>query len=185
MIRHPKSVSDTAYLGLFSGIESGTAERFIDTVCNKIPADTKTLYILFSNSGGSVSAGFVIYNFLRSLPYTIVMHNIGSVDSIGMVVFLAGARRYCTDNATFLMRRIAGDHADKDAAKEKLTCTMTEETKINETIVERSELTAKQLDRLFTQGKCELAAFARQKKIVHDIRACPFPQEHVYLVNGR
>ena len=187
MIRHPKNVSDTVYLGLFSSIESSTAERFIDTVCNKIPADTKTLYILFSSSGGSVSAGFVIYNFLRSLPYTIIMHTIGSVDCIGMVLFLAGKQRYATDNATFLLQRITshpGESETPNAAKNRLSCVTVEQTKIRDITLERTDLTEKQFDKLFAQGKCETAKFALQKKLIHAIRPCPFPKEHVYIIKN-
>ena len=183
MIRHPKTVSDTAYIGLFSPIESNTAERFIDTICNKIPADTKTLYILFSTSGGSVSAGFVIYNFLRSLPYTIIMHNIGAVDSIGLVLFLAGTKRYSTNNATFLIHHILDEDTNTESsAKERLSCIAVEERQIKDVILERTDLTEKQFDKLFAHGKRETALFALKKKLVHEIRPCPFPKEHVYII---
>lgn len=182
MIRHPKSVSDTAYIGLFSRIESSTAERFVDTICNKIPADTKTLYILFSTSGGSVSAGFVIYNFLRSLPYTIIMHNIGSVDSIGIVLFLAGKQRYSTDNATFRIHRIMDEETSESSVKERQSSIVVEERAIRQVILERTDLSDKQFDKLFAHGKRETAKFALQKKLIQEIRACPFPEEHVYII---
>jgi ATP-dependent protease ClpP protease subunit len=182
MIRHPKNVSDTAYLGLFSPIESITAERLVDTVCNKIPADTKTLYILFSTSGGSVSAGFVIYNFLRSLPYSIIMHNIASVDSIGIVPFLAGKQRYSTSNATFLIHRIMDEERSESSVKERQSCIAVEEKQIKDVILERTDLTEKQFDKLFAHGKRETATFALQRKLIQEIRPCPFPKEHVYII---
>ncbi len=49
-------------------------------IINKQKPDV--IYCLFSSHGGQVEAGITLYNFLRSLPVELVMHNTGSTDHI-------------------------------------------------------------------------------------------------------
>jgi ATP-dependent protease ClpP protease subunit len=56
-----------------------------------------------SSSGGLVDEGMSLYGFIRSLPVGIAIHNIGSIDSIALAVYLAGSRRLVNPEATFLM----------------------------------------------------------------------------------
>jgi ATP-dependent Clp protease protease subunit len=56
-----------------------------------------------SSSGGMVEEGMSLYGFIRSLPVDITIHNIGSIDSIALAVYLAAARRLANPDATFLM----------------------------------------------------------------------------------
>ena len=50
--------------------------------------------LFMTTPGGDVATGFTLFHYLRSLPVKIVTHNVGSVNSIGNVVFLAGEERY-------------------------------------------------------------------------------------------
>ncbi len=45
----------------------------------------------------------MLYHFLHSLPVPVITHNIGSVESIGIVVFLAGERRFACPHSRFLI----------------------------------------------------------------------------------
>ena len=45
-----------------------------------------------STEGGNMTAGFALYFFLKSLPLPLTTHNMGSVESVGVVIFLAGAK---------------------------------------------------------------------------------------------
>lgn len=42
---------------------------------------------MLSTPGGSVMNGLNLYNVLRALPFKIITHNVGNVDSIGMQLF--------------------------------------------------------------------------------------------------
>jgi ATP-dependent Clp protease protease subunit len=59
------------------------------------------LHLLISSPGGSVFHGLSIHNFLKSLTLDVSTYNFGSVDSIGVVMFCAGSRRYCVPNSRF------------------------------------------------------------------------------------
>lgn len=66
-----------------------------------------------------MTAGFALYFFLKSLPLPLTTHNIGSVESVGVVIFLAGGRRYACPGTRFLVHPlhwgfgnlVAADHS--------------------------------------------------------------------------
>lgn len=186
MLKPQTNPSDTQYLGLFSSIETSTAEKFIKLVCTKMPSATKKLHILFNSSGGSISAGFVLYNFIKVLPYHVIMHNVGSVDAIGIVVFLAGKERYSVENGTFLMHHITTQIPERISTesmmREKLSCIDAEAQKIKKVLLEHTKLTEQQLE--FKDGRLEDAQFALKNGIIHGIEQCPFPSDHFYLITG-
>ncbi|MFC3461170.1 ATP-dependent Clp protease proteolytic subunit [Massilia haematophila] len=72
-----------------------------------------------STEGGNMTAGFALYFFLKSLPIPLTTFNIGSVESVGVVIFLAGQKRYACPGARFLVHPlhwgfgslVAADHA--------------------------------------------------------------------------
>jgi ATP-dependent Clp protease protease subunit len=72
-----------------------------------------------SSEGGNMTAGFALYFFLKSLPVPLTTHNIGSVESIAVVIFLAGQQRYACPGTRFLIHPlhwgfgslVAADHA--------------------------------------------------------------------------
>ncbi len=47
--------------------------------------------------------GFTLYNFLRSLPVPVTIHNLANVQSTAVIVFLAGSRRLVCPQARFLL----------------------------------------------------------------------------------
>ncbi len=72
-----------------------------------------------STEGGNMTAGFALYFFLKSLPVPLSTHNIGSVESIGVVIYLAGSKRYACPGTRFLVHPlhwgfgnlVAADHS--------------------------------------------------------------------------
>ena len=72
-----------------------------------------------STEGGNMTAGFALYFFLKSLPLPLTTHNIGSVESVGVVIFLAGTKRYACPGTRFLVHPlhwgfgnlVAADHS--------------------------------------------------------------------------
>jgi hypothetical protein len=64
-----------------------------------------------STEGGNMTAGFALYFFLKSLPIPLTTFNIGSVESVGVVIFLAGAKRYACPGTRFLSIRCTGASA--------------------------------------------------------------------------
>lgn len=51
------------------------------------------LHVHLSSDGGTNDQGFAIYHFLRSLSVPITMHCIGTVESMAVIMYLAGETR--------------------------------------------------------------------------------------------
>ena len=67
------------------------------------------IHLFLSTPGGSVREGISIYNFARALSVPIVAYNIGSVDSIGNVVFQAAGRRVAATASSFMFHGVGFD----------------------------------------------------------------------------
>lgn len=170
------------YLNYFDQILEPQVKTLMN-VCSQIIAQKKpdTLYFLFSSPGGSVNAGITFYNFLRSLPAQIVMHNTGSIDSVATVIFLAGERRYAAKHSSFLFhgiqRQIGKDSRFRSTdLKEQLSGLELNESKLIGIISERCELTEGEIRDLFQQGESKDLSFALEKKIIDEIRNPKIPK---------
>ena len=51
--------------------------------------------------------GLSAYNYFKGLPVSIITHNFGSVDSIGVVLFCAGGKKFSVPQARFLLHSIS------------------------------------------------------------------------------
>jgi ATP-dependent Clp protease protease subunit len=72
-------------------------------LCNAVNLRVPSITVFMSSSGGMVEEGMSLYGCIRSLPVPVTIHNIGSIDSIALAVYLAGSRRLSNPDATFLM----------------------------------------------------------------------------------
>ena len=113
-------MAQVTYISYYDAISEPKA-RALMQACTQAIDQTKPsrLYFLFSSSGGSVDAGITLYNFLRALPIPVIMHNVGSIESIANVVFLAADERYATPHATFLLHGITWNFAQGTQLSQK------------------------------------------------------------------
>jgi hypothetical protein len=92
---------------LFVGeIDGNTANKFTAALLNQILQQPTNVIIGINSGGGNVVSGIAMYNTMLAMPYPIVTHNIGSVDSIATVVFLGGAQRYSCAASTFMFHGV-------------------------------------------------------------------------------
>lgn len=169
-------MTETVYFTFHDAINPDSVNRVMDFTSKAIAQyNPKTLYFLFSSGGGFVDSGVTLYNFLRALPQKVIMHNIGSIDSIANAVFLAGHERYATPASAFLLHGISWTFQQGAA----LTYTQMQETMSRfdaaeqlsaQIIGDRTTLDAKEVRNLFRQGEAKSPAFAKEKGMIHDIR---------------
>ena len=181
-----KLLSDgNAYIMFLGIIDAQSAQALAECISN-LPKDTHTLHISFSTEGGSVTYGFAIYHFLRGLPYEIIMHNIGSVDSIGLTIFLAGEKRYTTTHGTFLIHRVTSDQQKEKVGasllKETLNSIEANEQKVRNLYRERSSMPKTDIDKLFESGELKDAKYALDHGIAHEIREFTIPANTKILI---
>ena len=71
------------YVVFTAEIVPQTVEPLIQALSNLAQKGIPEVYLAISTPGGSVMQGITLYNFLRGVPFNLVVHNIGNVDSIG------------------------------------------------------------------------------------------------------
>lgn len=174
---------DTIYVNYFDSINDAKTKALM-AICSDIVAKQKprTIYFLFSSVGGQVNAGITLYNFLRSLPVEIVMHNNGSIDSIANVIFLAASKRYAAKHSSFLFHGISWNFAAGAALsfsqlKENLSSFEREESKLVSIIAERTKMSETEVKELFRQGESKDLKFAIEKGVISEVKDPAVPKD--------
>jgi hypothetical protein len=119
-------------------------------------------------------------NFLRALPIELTMHNTGSIDSIANIIFLSANTRYTSVHSSFMFHGIfhpINASLKKIQLQELLSGINVSESKVAGIISERTNLTTKEIKRLFLQGETKDAPFALKKGLVTEIRDPKIPKD--------
>jgi ATP-dependent protease ClpP protease subunit len=91
----------------FAPIKEAAINALMNAIDQKFKQGVTEFTILISTIGGSVFHGITAYNYLKGLPVTITTHNFGSVDSMGLVLFGGGKKRYSVPQARFLLHAVS------------------------------------------------------------------------------
>mgnify|MGYP001562549329 CR=1 FL=1 len=178
----------TIYINFFDGINPTTVNKFIKFTVDAITQHNPTeLYYFISSPGGDVDSGFTLYNFLISLQskITITMHNIGQIDSIANVIFIAGQKRYAAPNSSFLYHGIVMNFnaggVSRTILKENLSRLDGMEERMADTISKNTKLTVTELKDFFQQGEGKDVTFALTKEVIHEIKVPAVPHGAIHL----
>ncbi len=172
---------DVTYVSFSAEINQNTTESLLGVCSDLAKKQTGTVYVLFSSMGGSVANGFTIYNVLRSMPFKLIMHNVGSVNSIANVVFLAGEERYSCPNSTFMFHGVGFDitsatRFEEKMLRERLGSIQADHKRLGKVLTENTNLTSEEVDQLFLESVTKDPDYARAKGIIHDIRDVKVPK---------
>jgi len=171
---------EIVYVSFVRPINWDTINPLIKLSNEIVNSGAEQIYLLMGSTGGFVDAGFAVYNHLLGLPIKVTTHNIGSIDSVANVIFLAGSTRLACENATFLFHGIhwgfgAGAEVRRPQMMEIVTSLQAAENKMRDAIVSRSILTVEEVDAFFAEGAMKDANFALSKQIIHEIKAVNIP----------
>jgi ATP-dependent Clp protease protease subunit len=86
-----------------AGINQNTAQGLREVSFKALHNGATELHVHFACSGGTNFHGFELYHLMKSLPVPVTFHNVGNVESMGVVVFLAGSRRLACAESRFLL----------------------------------------------------------------------------------
>src|SRR5258708_2148441 len=100
---------ETVYISFSGEISAHTTESLLAVMANCVNQKVKTVYLMLSTPGGNVMNGMNIYNVIRGMPFELITHNVGNVDSIGNAIFLAGNKRYACPHSTFMFHGVGFD----------------------------------------------------------------------------
>lgn len=168
-----------AYVSFSAEINPSTGESLIATMANLANQGAQQVTLAISTPGGGVPKGLTIYNTLRAMPFELITHNVGNVDSIGNAIFLAGDKRYACPHSTFMFHGVSahpGDGAmlDRRGLEERSEAVRADEKRIGSIIKERTTLSGRDVEALFEHAQTKDAAYAAGAGIVHEIKDIAF-----------
>jgi ATP-dependent protease ClpP protease subunit len=178
------------YINFHAPVNIQTVQNLIAAISQKLMAGTTEFYFLLSTPGGQVMSGLTLYNFLRSLPVQITMHNIGNVDSIGNAIFVAADTRYACSHSTFMFHGVGFDvqstRIEEKNARELLHGILADQKRIADILVNRTRLSAREAGKLFREASTKDAIHAQTAGLISDIRDVQIPSgaDIVSLVLG-
>jgi ATP-dependent Clp protease protease subunit len=168
------------FISFDAEISQQTTEGLLVILAELVYKRVETVYLLISTHGGSVTNSITIYNALRGMPFKLITHNVGNVDSIGNVVFLAGEERYACPNTTFMFHGVdatAGgvtQLSERDL-REKLAIVQADQHRIASIIAQRTSIKAQDIERFFLDAVTKDPSYAKVNGIIHDIREVKIP----------
>lgn len=176
----PKLAARPVYVGFTADIQPPMCQPFLSMMKDLVQQGHDEIHLLMASSGGVVMIGVALFNILRALPVTVVTHNVGNIDSIGNVVFLAGDRRLSAPNATYMFhgvgRGVVGvQQMTGGMAREYVDSIQADEDRIADIIASRTKLTLQALKAMFMLGETRDATFAKDVGIVDEIAAPVIP----------
>jgi ATP-dependent Clp protease protease subunit len=169
-----------AYVSFSADVNISTAEQLQAVAANIVSQGHDEMHLLLSTPGGAVQYGITIYNFLRALPIRVITHNLGNVDSIGLVIFLAGEERYACPHTTFMLHGVALQVPAPTSLfernfKDSLSRLSADQERIKGIYSDRSQITMEEAEVLFLQETTLTAEEAMNRGIVHEVRQLSIP----------
>jgi ATP-dependent Clp protease, protease subunit len=167
--------TELVYVSFSAEVNAATTETLIAAMANCANLGVKRVCLAISTPGGNVMNGLNVYNVLQGLPFELTTHNVGNVDSIGNVMFLAGAKRYATPNATFMFHGVGfdalpGQRLEEKNLRELLDGIASNHKRIGSIIVDHSTLSDRAAGTLFREAQTKDADWAMANGIIHEIK---------------
>ena len=169
------------YVSFSADIRGPATEQMQAFLANKLNEGVDSFYILFSSMGGSVKEGITLYNFLKSLPADIVMHNIGRTNSIANVVFSGAKTRYAVEHSSFMFHGVGFDVSqstrfEEKHLKEKLDSIENDQRTIADILKQEMGLAVERTREMFLSAAVITSSDAKELGIVHDVRPVDIPK---------
>lgn len=162
-------------------INPSTVESLIAVMAQCANLRVAEVTLLISTPGGSVMHGMTAYNVLRSMPFRLTTHNVGNVDSIGNVVFLAGDVRFASPNTTFMFHGVGFDvnggvRFEEKLLKERLESLLSDQRRIGAVIAGRSNVSEEEIAGFFRDQQTKDANYAIGAGIISEVRDAEIPR---------
>ena len=169
------------YISFMTDVNPRTTEQLLGLIFQKVNQEGVTkVTLMLNSSGGNVNCGIAIYNELRALPIEIVTHNVGNADSIAVIIFLAGEKRYACESSTFMFHGTVFNFDDPTRLDQKLLNELlsgltADDKRTADIISSRTNIDAKEIFGWHRVGKTVDVQFAKQNGIIDDIRDVSIP----------
>ncbi len=179
MVSENNSTEEQLYISFLAGINQHTTDKLIAVMADMANKGKRKIYLMLNTSGGSVAHGMSLYNILKGLPITLTTHNVGSVDSIGNIVFLAGEKRYACPSSTFMFHGVTVDVPSNTLGgkilQENLNTVLIGQKRMGQIIADHTDLNTEKIASLFNEQQIKDADFAHNNGFIHEIRDVNIP----------
>jgi ATP-dependent Clp protease, protease subunit len=170
------------YIRFMAPVIPETTDQLVRVIDKAIQSKIDRVHLMLSSPGGSVFHGLSIFNFLKGMPIEVNTYNFGSVDSIGVVIFCAGLKRFSVPHARFLIHgvrlNIQGNASfDEMQLQEHLKSVKIDQENIARVI---ADTTGKALHKIEEDMNSRTTLNPNQAKdygLVHEIKSELFPAE--------
>jgi len=178
-----------AYIRFMAQVTPQTTDRLLQIVDTKIKDKCERINLMISSPGGSVFHGLSLYNFLKGAPVEVVTYNFGSVDSIGVVIFCAGDKRFSVPHARFLIHgvrfNISGNASfDEKQIEEHLKGLKIDQHNIARVIADTAQKPAERVEEDMNNRITLNPSEAKDYGLVHEIKSDLFPIDADLMVIG-
>lgn len=176
MANQPNQSNQTIYINFIAGVNEKTTSLLIYLLTEQLRAGTNSFRINISSPGGSVFQGISIYNFLKGLQdVSIHTHNLGQIDSVANVIFLAGQKRTASKATTFLfhppvMNVLNAANFPIDLLEERLDSLKKDQQKLVEITAERINKNREDVMKMFSERKTLFSEEAKQLGLIDEIQ---------------
>jgi ATP-dependent protease ClpP protease subunit len=170
---------------VFTGeIKATTANNFVATLVNLAVQQTDKVTVAINSAGGEVVHGIAMYNAMRAMPYPVITHNFGNVDSIANVVFLGGNERYACPASTFMFHGVGFNAAqmgnmrlEENGLKAMLDTVLADHKRISGVFADRTggKTSVQQGMKLFREQRTRSAQWALDRGFATGISDFTFP----------
>lgn len=169
-----------AYIRFMAPVVPQTTAALFQILDRKLKEKVERLHLMISSPGGSVFHGLSLYNFLRGAPLEVHTYNFGSVDSIGVVIFCAGDRRFSVPHARFLIHGVTANFVgnqslDEKSLEERLKGLQIDYRNIARVIADTAQRTADKVQDDMNNRTTLNPQEAKDYGLVHEIRSELFP----------
>lgn len=169
-----------AYIRFMAGVDPRTSSDLFQIIDRKIKEKVERLHLMISSPGGSVFHGLSIYNFLKGAPIEVYTYNFGTVDSIGVVIFCSGSKRFSVPHARFLLHGVQANFMGNQSLDEKDLEERLKGLQIDYKNIARviSDTAEKPADKVLDDMNKRTTLNPQEAKdygLVHEIRSALFP----------
>ena len=171
----------TQYLLFSKGIDQESVHQLIHAV-NSLSEGCDEVYLLINSECGNVNAEIHCYNVLRALPVKLITHNVGNIDSIANVIYLAGERRYASPSSSFMFHGVGFDlngpfRLEEKLIRESLDVIVSDHDRIGRIFIDRSNLGLAESTELYREQRRKDPDWAIEKRYAHEISPPQIPPD--------
>src|ERR1700730_7294479 len=99
MIGQPQNLPSIMYGSFCDEINQDSVNRFLQNFTGAYRGGVREMHLFFYSHGGNVSDGVALYNYFRSLPFSLHIYNASAVDSAAIIPFVGSQYRYSSERA--------------------------------------------------------------------------------------